>query len=261
MAKIRTIKPQFWENFGVSRLSLPARLLYIGMWNFADDLGVIIAVPIGLKSKIFPYEDITPVQLQEWLDELIRYDYIQPVSYEGNRFYYITSFTKHQLINRPNLVDVNIPSEVIKAFIKANNSETLSRQCSNTVATVPIKDSIVKERILKESIGKDSIVMDSKVYEEKERILSFSPRAGENEKHYFEEDDFEKFNDWIKENTPFVAKMMVQISEKEFDRLRKKYTCREVMEILTQMDNYKSILNKYTNVYRTFLNWAKKSYG
>ena len=43
MARIRTIKPQFWDDLKIGRLSRDARLLYIGLWNFADDLGVVIA--------------------------------------------------------------------------------------------------------------------------------------------------------------------------------------------------------------------------
>ena len=51
MARIRTIKPQFWDDLKIGRLSRDARLLYIGLWNFADDLGVVIADPVWLKSK------------------------------------------------------------------------------------------------------------------------------------------------------------------------------------------------------------------
>ena len=43
MPRIRTIVPEFWEDERFSNVSLPACLLYIGMKNFADDSGVILA--------------------------------------------------------------------------------------------------------------------------------------------------------------------------------------------------------------------------
>ncbi len=40
MARIRTIKPEFWEDEKIGKLPIPCRL-FIGCWNFADDFGVI----------------------------------------------------------------------------------------------------------------------------------------------------------------------------------------------------------------------------
>ena len=39
MARIRTIKPEFWTDEKVVTLPFEARLLFIGMWNFCDDEG------------------------------------------------------------------------------------------------------------------------------------------------------------------------------------------------------------------------------
>lgn len=53
MPRIRTIVPEFWEDERFSNVSLPAWLLYIGMKNFADDSGVILANEVIIKSKVF----------------------------------------------------------------------------------------------------------------------------------------------------------------------------------------------------------------
>ena len=37
--RIRTIKPDFWTDAKVSKLTYLARLLFIGLWNVADDEG------------------------------------------------------------------------------------------------------------------------------------------------------------------------------------------------------------------------------
>jgi hypothetical protein len=39
MARIRTVKPEFWTSEQVMNCSRDARLLFIGMWNFCDDGG------------------------------------------------------------------------------------------------------------------------------------------------------------------------------------------------------------------------------
>ena len=62
MARIRTIKPEFWEDEKLAKLPVHARLLFIGTWNFADDNGALLANPVLMKSHIFPYEDKLMIQ-------------------------------------------------------------------------------------------------------------------------------------------------------------------------------------------------------
>ena len=45
MARIRTIKLEFWEDEKLAKLPVHARLLFIGTWNFADDNGALLANP------------------------------------------------------------------------------------------------------------------------------------------------------------------------------------------------------------------------
>jgi hypothetical protein len=42
MARIRTIKPEFWTDEKVVECSFEARLMFIGMFNFADDKGNLV---------------------------------------------------------------------------------------------------------------------------------------------------------------------------------------------------------------------------
>ena len=79
MPRIRTIVPEFWEDERFSNVSLPACLLYIGMKNFADDSGVILANETIIKSKVFPArEDIRKQQVSGWLQELIENSILVP---------------------------------------------------------------------------------------------------------------------------------------------------------------------------------------
>ena len=44
-------------------LSFPARLLFIGLWNFADDEGRLVYSPKRLKMQIFPADDLDVSEL------------------------------------------------------------------------------------------------------------------------------------------------------------------------------------------------------
>lgn len=101
MARIRTIKPEFWEDEKLADIPLQARLLFIGTWNFADDFGVLIASAKFLKSKVFPYEEsLREHQVNTWLDALVNARMLIPFVYEGKSYYKIRTFNSHQLIDK-----------------------------------------------------------------------------------------------------------------------------------------------------------------
>lgn len=64
----RMIDDSMWANERFAELPMGARLLQIGIINHADDQGRMKANPIYLRAQIFPYDDISPKQIQEWLD-------------------------------------------------------------------------------------------------------------------------------------------------------------------------------------------------
>lgn len=113
MPRNRMIKPQFWDDSKIAKISRDARLLYIGMWNFCDDLGVIRADMVWLKSKIFPFDQIQIQQFEKICQEILRNGFISLFSYRGEEFYYLPKFSLHQKINKPNFEDVNVPKELL----------------------------------------------------------------------------------------------------------------------------------------------------
>ena len=113
MARIRTIKPKFFDDVKIGRISRDARLTYIGLWIFSDDIGVVVGDTVWLKSKIFPYDQIQVQQFEKWMNELVINGFICLLSYNGERFIYLPTFTRHQVINRPNTDDLNIPKDLI----------------------------------------------------------------------------------------------------------------------------------------------------
>ncbi|MGA3562603.1 hypothetical protein [Melissospora conviva] len=101
MARIRTIKPEFWSSPGMSTVNPYARLLFIAMWGWADDYGVGTANPKELGGFAFPEEEhIDSADIRRMLGEIRRVFGV--VFYRvGNRpYYYIPSWEKHQRVDR-----------------------------------------------------------------------------------------------------------------------------------------------------------------
>ena len=54
--RIRQIKPEYWSDAVTARLSDTAQLIYIGLWNVADDAGYIEWDVESLGAHLRPYE-------------------------------------------------------------------------------------------------------------------------------------------------------------------------------------------------------------
>jgi hypothetical protein len=128
------IKPKFWDDTKIGRLTRDARLLYIGLWNFSDDIGIVIGDSVWLKSKIFPYDQIQIQQFEKWMNELVINGFICLLSYKGERFIYLPNFTRHQVINKPNYEDLNIPKCLIDR-VKENIHLLITEQSRNTTVS------------------------------------------------------------------------------------------------------------------------------
>jgi hypothetical protein len=72
MARIRSVKPEFWTDRSLARkLSRDARMLYLGLWNLADEHARLNGDAYYIKGQIFPYDDdLTPGRINGLLDEI-----------------------------------------------------------------------------------------------------------------------------------------------------------------------------------------------
>ncbi|WP_337883817.1 hypothetical protein [Chromobacterium haemolyticum] len=101
MARIRTVKPEFWTAEQVMECSPLARLMFIGMWNFCDDNGVMPASAKTVKAQIFPSDDILTADVEGFVSELIGQGLLGLFEADGRRWWFVTGWKRHQLINRP----------------------------------------------------------------------------------------------------------------------------------------------------------------
>lgn len=101
MARIRTIKPEFWDSPGVETLEPVWRLLYIAMWNWADDSGSGKAEARELMGFAFPRdEEMTLGEFRRGLGEVRRVFGVKFYTVGGRSFYSIPSWEKHQRIDK-----------------------------------------------------------------------------------------------------------------------------------------------------------------
>jgi len=97
MARIRTIKPEFWTDEKVVQMSPWARLLFIGIWNFSDDEGRMEFSSVRLKLQILPADD---VDIGDLCAELRRLALICTYSHKDKQYLQVINFDKHQRIDK-----------------------------------------------------------------------------------------------------------------------------------------------------------------
>lgn len=100
MPRIRTIKPEFWTNGRVLECSTNARLLFIGLWNFADDAGRHPLRPKQIKAQIFPADDLCSESILGMISELSENGLITLYSVGSEDFFQIEGWD-HQRIDKP----------------------------------------------------------------------------------------------------------------------------------------------------------------
>lgn len=100
MARIRSIKPEFFTSLSNADLTIPARLTFIGLWTHCDDEGRCINDARLIKAAIWPLER-TVKQVENDLDELEKGSKIVRYEAAGHPLLAITKWRSHQVINRP----------------------------------------------------------------------------------------------------------------------------------------------------------------
>ena len=132
MARIRTVKPEFWEDEKIGKLPIPCRLFFIGCWNFADDFGVIKSNAALLKSQIFPYdENLRVSEIKKWIDALVDARMLIPIIHKEESYYIIRTFRSHQIIDKRYdksyiSKDKSLVNELISRALKNDDENTTS---------------------------------------------------------------------------------------------------------------------------------------
>lgn len=98
MARIRSIKPEFWTDEKIVELDFAERLLFIGLWNFADDQGYLDYSPKRIKMQVFPGDNVDVVG---GLKKLHEASLIEAFDGPKGVVLWITHWKKHQRVSNP----------------------------------------------------------------------------------------------------------------------------------------------------------------
>jgi len=113
MPRIRTVKPEFWEDELLGVMPRDARLLFIATFNMADDEGILRWTPAYIKAQAFMYDDDLSISevgklMQCLTDAGLVFPFIGGVARQ--QMAVVVNFRKHQKINRPQKSKLPPPS-------------------------------------------------------------------------------------------------------------------------------------------------------
>ncbi|NKF21554.1 hypothetical protein [Solimonas marina] len=100
MARIRTVKPDFWKHEGLSSLPEATHMLAAALLNYADDEGYFNAHPGLVKAECCPLREPS-VSVHDSISALACIGYLRlGTGNDGRRYAHIVSFDEHQRVNR-----------------------------------------------------------------------------------------------------------------------------------------------------------------
>jgi hypothetical protein len=147
--RARNIKAEFFINEELAELSYECRLLYIGLWCYADREGRFEWRPKRIKAEIFPYDN--KVVIEALLLALTDHGLVITYHDDGKTYAYIPTFKKHQ---RPH------PHEGVSkcpAPSQENQCHDMVDQCNDKVMQCQ-SDIIINDTIINDIRSNTSLV-------------------------------------------------------------------------------------------------------
>jgi len=137
--RARNIKAEFFINEELAELPYECRLLYIGLWCYADREGRFEWRPKRIKAEIFPYDD--KIDIEASLHVITCHGFVITYNDNDKTYAYIPAFKKHQ---RPH------PHESVSicpAPSQENQCHDMVNQCNDKVMRCP-SDIIIDDIII-----------------------------------------------------------------------------------------------------------------
>ena len=93
MARIRQVKPEFFDDADIGALTPLARLAFIGLWTQAESRGPPDHDERRLKVRLAEHDRVNFGSL---VDELAAHRFVIPYEVDGCKFLQVRTFLKHQ---------------------------------------------------------------------------------------------------------------------------------------------------------------------
>ena len=118
MARIRSLKPEFWQDSRMAKLPALERLVFLCTWSMADDEGRIEGDALAVwRFGSFREDSREVARVLETLRSLKR---VVLYEVEGNPYIQIVNFRKHQRIDHPSKSKCPAPTEGCELISEAS---------------------------------------------------------------------------------------------------------------------------------------------
>lgn len=109
MARIRSIKPEFWHDEKLAPLPPITRLVYLGLISQADDAGRLVDNVRLIDGLLFPETEESSRESLETLARLGRI--LRYTSASGQRLIQVVGWDKHQKVQKPSAYVLPAPTD------------------------------------------------------------------------------------------------------------------------------------------------------
>jgi hypothetical protein len=150
-ARIRTIKPDFWDDDKIAALSRPARLTFLGLISaMSDDEGRCRGNPRAVRAAVYPLDDdISIDEIDSHLGELQHGGLIIRYVVKDQPYIQIVNFTRHQRIQKPTPSQVPPMSSSDVVAVCDDSHTTTGRVADGSSTAPPVVEGNGMEREVK----------------------------------------------------------------------------------------------------------------
>lgn len=129
-SRIRTIKPEMFEDEKLGSVSRDARLLFVALITLADDEGRCRGSGAHIRGQRYAYDaDVTPAMVEGWLRELCGAGMVTVYIHGGQRYAHLTNWDRHQKVDRPSASKLPAPDGTC-VFTDTSENSTRPREDS-----------------------------------------------------------------------------------------------------------------------------------
>lgn len=139
VARTRYIKPEFFEDAKIAKISHSARLLFIGLWTLMDRQGLTETTePAIIRARLFAFDEVTSKQVQGWLDELVIAGRVLRIHLKGQDFLFCPNLKRHQWFHRNEVAKYPFTDEEVQVAVKNCSSTVLEQTLNRSSTTVMV---------------------------------------------------------------------------------------------------------------------------
>jgi hypothetical protein len=112
MARIRTVKPDAWQDRRLGQRTRDARLLWVVLLTMCDDEGRFRALPLGIAGHGYAHDLKALQAIPGWLEELAAAGLIVLYDVDAEPFGCFPRWANHQRVNKPTPSRIPAPPEL-----------------------------------------------------------------------------------------------------------------------------------------------------